>query len=235
MNKNSINRKLIRLNSDINTQVFLTDALKDAISDNDNIKLNRTLKELVITAETNALKTRDIAVQITGGKLVEFGECENRPKIIDMNDMISRDVCDITIAVTDEVLSVKLPSLALTYKHEKSRSLFVQPLINAFERHLRDCGVLPNYQNAVMVFENVIGVNQVITADNDNYNYRQLANIVASYLLADDDSSSCSFYYTSTFSEIQCMKSHTKIHVIPKHQFAKWISEQELYCNKKAA
>lgn len=233
MTKDNICREIIRLTTEVNTQTFMLDALKESIADNDSVKLDHVLTELVLLSEANTLKMRDIAVHISGGKLV-LTEPFYGKKVVPMNDVISRDVHSIKISALNEHIEIKLPSLMPTSHQDKTKSIFAAPLISAFERYVKDGNALPYYTDAVIAFEHVICSTHPIVADNDNYAYRKLANIVASFVLSDDDSASCSFFYTSRFAP-DGSKSHTIIHVIPKQGFAKWLSERSFWEEAKAA
>lgn len=115
----------------------------------------------------------------------------------------------------NNVFHLSLPATLPHYK-ENYKCMLYEPLNYAFKSYQKEHGNFPTYDKVVIaVVNNVSKKNACGIRDNDNYDYKQIINATAFWLLGDDDFNSCDMYNCTKISEA----NSTDVYVIPQHYF----------------
>lgn len=174
-----------------------------------NIFVNATLK-----LEKATLKARSV------GNII-FKQ-NNMP--LEYNKMVKRiaeDVHKIEVNVDGNITKITLPNTLPHYKNN-FKSVLVEPLNFKLKNYQKYVGKFPKYSKAIFVVMNVVSENKSKKSirDNDNYDYKQIINQVAYWLLNDDGYDYCSMFNCTKIGD----EDRTEIYVIPDSEFASWYS-----------
>ena len=130
----------------------------------------------------------------------------------------------IEICYADGILEVTLPRLLPKKKTRQSSLFLTEPLQAALERYAGEHPT-PRFRECVICISHVYGhdLPDWCLLDYDNLQQKQILDTVALYVMLDDSGLLCDAYNTTERGEKDC----TRIYVMEKGRFGKWLSERE--------
>jgi len=159
-------------------------------------------------------------VQISRGMPVYI----RRPMKVKEPDQLVPESEQASVGFTKEGwFCAKIP--ALLPKKEKGSPDYIRNILYAgMIRFFRDKNPV-RYPNVVMVFRHIYDKKRSRRQyrDHDNIELNAVVDIMALYLLHDDDPTSCNHYYCATAGE----EDETQVFVVPKREITKWIEDIE--------
>lgn len=134
----------------------------------------------------------------------------------------------IEITYGGGVLEVSLPSLLPKRRQRQNTEFLLDPLYFALERYAKE-STLPHFKECVVCFTQVYDQDLPTrrVRDYDNLEEKQLLDVLATFVMADDCGLLCDAYNTAILGETDC----TRISVMGKEHFPQWIAEQEKRLN----
>ena len=130
----------------------------------------------------------------------------------------------IEIGYEDGVMEVTLPRLLPKKKTRQSSLFLTEPLHAALEQYAEE-HPMPRFRECVVCISHVYGhdLPDWCLLDYDNLQQKQILDTVALYVMLDDSGLLCDAYNTTEMGEKDC----TRIYVMEKGRFGKWLSERE--------
>lgn len=130
----------------------------------------------------------------------------------------------IEIGYEDGVMEVTLPRLLPKKKTRQSSLFLTEPLHAALEQYAEE-HPMPRFRECVVCISHVYGhdLPDWCLLDYDNLQQKQILDTVALYVMLDDSGLLCDAYNTTELGEKDC----TRIYVMEKGRFGKWLSERE--------
>lgn len=139
-------------------------------------------------------------------------------------DKIVSDTIPVKIGFTAEGwFSVRIPAL-LPKKASGSADYIRSYLYPAMRRFFE--GKPPvRFKDCVIVYRHVYDKSRPEREmrDHDNIEINMVTDIIAMYVLPDDNPAMCSHYYCSAAG----CGDRTEVYVIPKHEFSRWMAEEK--------
>lgn len=130
----------------------------------------------------------------------------------------------IEIRHEDGVIEVTLPSLLPKRKQRQSTEFLLDPFYFTLSQYT-ETTPLPKFTDCVVCFAHVYS--QELPArrvrDYDNLELKQLLDVLSTFIMSDDSGILCDAYNTTELGEKDC----TRIFVMDKSRFPKWLSERE--------
>ena len=187
---------------------------KNALVENNYSKYANIFVDATLKLEKATLKARSV------GNII-FKQ-NNMP--LEYNRMVKRiaeDVHKIEVNVDGNITKITLPNTLPHYKNN-FKSVLVEPLNFKLKNYQKYVGKFPKYSKAIFVVMNVVSENKSKKSirDNDNYDYKQIINQVAYWLLNDDGYDYCSMFNCTKIGD----EDRTEIYAIPDSEFASWYS-----------
>ena len=211
----SLDRKIIsrRIGSILNDISRLSNALYAM----DTTDIQRYPDNYEVLSTDAALRAEKIACQlrhlIYSSTLIR--KCEHLSAV--------SAVQGIDIAYQDTVLEITLPGLLPKRRKEQNSEFLLDPFYFAMDQYAKD-HPLPHFRDCVVCFEQVY--DQTLPSrrirDYDNLEEKQLLDVLAVYVMADDNGLLCDAYNTAALGERDC----TRIFVMEKQRFPQWLSER---------
>ncbi len=130
----------------------------------------------------------------------------------------------IRINENDGVLEITLPCLLPKRKQRQSTEFLIDPLYFTLSQYA-DSNRLPKYQQCVVCFSHIYSENyhKRRVRDYDNLELKQLLDVLSTFIMEDDSGLLVDAYNTTEIGEADC----TRISVMGKDRFSKWLSERE--------
>ena len=130
----------------------------------------------------------------------------------------------IGISYEDGILSVSLPRLLPKKKGRQSSLFLLDPLGAALAEYAKE-RTLPRFRECVVCISHVYNhdLPECSLPDYDNLQQKQLLDMIALYVMADDNGLLCDAYHTTELGEEAC----TRVYVMEKKCFADWLSRRE--------
>lgn len=127
----------------------------------------------------------------------------------------------INISYEEGILSVSLPRLLPKKKSRQSSLFLLDPLGAALSEYSRG-NLLPRFRECVVCISHVYdhGMPEHSLPDYDNLQQKQLLDMVALYVMADDNGLLCDVYNTTELGEQAC----TRIYIMEKNRFLGWLA-----------
>lgn len=133
-------------------------------------------------------------------------------------------ILGISVSYEKEVLEVTLPGLLPKRRQKQSAEFLLDPLYFAMEQYAKG-HPLPHYRDCVVCFTQVYDKSLPIRRirDYDNLDEKQLLDLLASFVMADDTGLLCDAYNTAELGDQDC----TKIFIMEKSRFPQWLAEHK--------
>lgn len=134
------------------------------------------------------------------------------------------EVHGIEITHEDGILAVTMPRLLPKKKSKQSGLFLLDPLGAALARYAKE-HTLPRFRECVVCVSHVYGheLPDWCLLDYDNLQQKQLLDMIALYVMADDSGLLCDAYNTTELGEKDC----TRIYIMEKNRFAGWLLQRE--------
>lgn len=134
------------------------------------------------------------------------------------------DAQGITIQNENGILQITLPCLLPKRKQRQSTEYLTDPLYFTLSRYT-DGHMLPMYRHCVVCFCHIyskeLPANRI--RDYDNLEMKQLLDVLATFIMEDDNGLLVDAYNTTELGETDC----TCICVMDKFRFPKWLEERQ--------
>ena len=129
----------------------------------------------------------------------------------------------IEIKCEDDILEITLPSLLPKRKQRRSTEFLVDPLYFTLSSYV-DNHNLPRFKECVVCFSHVYDENLSTrrVRDYDNYELKQLLDVISSFVMEDDTGILCDAYNTTEIGTSDC----TRITIMAKERFPEWYKKQ---------
>lgn len=129
----------------------------------------------------------------------------------------------IEIECKDGILEITLPSLLPKRKQRRSTEFLVDPLYFTLSSYV-DNHNLPRFRECVVCFSHVYDENLSTrrVRDYDNYELKQLLDVISSFVMEDDTGILCDAYNTTEIGTSDC----TRITIMGKDRFPEWYKKQ---------
>lgn len=130
----------------------------------------------------------------------------------------------IEIHYDDGILEITLPRLLPKKKMRQSGIFLLDPLHAALE-HYGEQNTLPRFHECVVCFSHIYDheLPECCLLDYDNMQQKQVLDMVALHVMADDSGLLCDAYNTTELGDRCC----TRIHIMEKDRFGKWVQERQ--------
>ena len=130
----------------------------------------------------------------------------------------------IRIHMRDSVLEVTLPCLLPKRKQRQSTEFLIDPLYFTLSQ-FADSHKLPRFSHCVVCFSHIYSQEQSSSRirDYDNLEMKQLLDVLATFIMEDDNGLLVDAYNTTEIGETDC----TCISVMDKNRFPVWLEERE--------
>ena len=211
MNQPELSQKIKQISVDVSKLASTLCAMDNVDLENypDNYELLST--DAALRGELIACKLRHLIYSTTNLKKGEY--------------LASAAVVQgIRIANSGGVLEITLPGLLPKRKQRRSAEFLTDPLYFALSQYA-DSHMLPQYSHCVVCFSHIYRremPNRRIR-DYDNLELKQLLDVIASFLMEDDNGLLCDAYNTTELGDVDC----TRVSIMDKNRFFDWIKERE--------
>lgn len=134
------------------------------------------------------------------------------------------EIHDIAIAYENEILEIRLPRL-LPKKKSRQSSLFLIDSVNAALAHYGKAHTLPRFRECTVCVSHVheSDLPDWCLLDYDNLQQKQILDVIALHVMADDSGLLCDAFNTTELGE----SDGTKIFVMEKDRFPEWLSGRQ--------
>lgn len=185
---------------------------KNALTENNYSKYAELFIDATLKLEKATLKARSVAN-------LTFKQNNMPLEYKRLIEKIASDAQKIDINVEKNITKISLPNTLPHYKNN-FKSILVEPLNYKLKNYQKHIGKFPEYSKAVFVVVNVVSKNKDKKSirDNDNYDYKQIINNLAYWLLNDDGYDYCNMFNCTKIGD----KDRTEIYVVPKDEFLTW-------------
>ena len=126
----------------------------------------------------------------------------------------------VGIREDEGVLEITLPCLLPKRKQRQSTEFLIDPFYAALEGYSRQ-NALPRFSHCVVCFAHIYcqDLPERRVRDYDNLELKQLLDVIAAFLLEDDNGLLCDAYNTTELGEADC----THIFIMDSDQFPRWL------------
>ena len=132
----------------------------------------------------------------------------------------------VEIQMQDEIVEIKLPSLL--YKRDKWRSMefLLEPFSATLERWTEE-NAAPKFEQCTVCFTHVYRRDTQVRMirDPDNMEVKRYLDVVASFLLLDDNGLLCDIHTTAELGD----GNYTRVTVMERRRFPGWLNERIYY------
>lgn len=130
----------------------------------------------------------------------------------------------IEITHEEGILTVTLPRLLPKKKSKQSSLFLLDPLGAALSQYAKE-KPMPRFRECVVCIAHVYdhSLSERCLLDYDNLQQKQLLDMIALYVMADDNGLLCDAYNTTELGEQIC----TRVYVMEKNRFAGWLLQRE--------
>ena len=130
----------------------------------------------------------------------------------------------IEIVENDSILEIKLPALLPKRRQRKSTEFLLDPFMAALGKYVEE-HKMSQMSHCVICFAQVYNKNlpDRRIRDYDNLEFKQLLDVIASYILADDNGLLVDAYHTAELGDEDC----TRIFVMESSRFKEWLDGRE--------
>lgn len=188
---------------------------KNALMESNYNKYARLFVNATLDLERATMKARSVGNTI-------FKQNNMPYEYKKMIKSIADDVQKIDVKVEGKITKITLPNTLPHYKNN-FKSILVEPLNLKLKDYQKHIGKFPKYDKVVFVIINIVSDqhNKKTIRDNDNYDYKQVINQIAYWLLNDDGYEYCSMLNTTKIGE----KDRTEIYAVPFNEFNDWFQK----------
>ncbi len=152
-----------------------------------------------------------------------------RPSALDDVEKIVLDTIPVEIGFTAEGwFSLRIP--ALLPKKASGSADYIRSYLYPAMRKFFDGKPPVRYRDCVLIFRHVYdrSRSEKRLRDHDNIEINMVSDIVAMYVLPDDNPKVCSHYYCSASAS----EDRTEVYVVPKNDFPIWFVEEKAMPDK---
>lgn len=152
-----------------------------------------------------------------------------RPTALDEVEKLVLETIPVNIGFTSEGwFSVRLPTLLP--KKASGSADYIRSYLYPAMREFFDGKTPVRYRDCVMIFRHVYDEtrSEKRMRDHDNIEVNMVSDIVAMYVLPDDNPKVCSHYYCSASAS----EDRTEVYVVPKTDFPLWLAEEKTMPDK---
>ena len=130
----------------------------------------------------------------------------------------------IEITQEEGILAVTLPRLLPKKKGKQSSVFLLDPLGATLAEYAKE-QTLPRFRECVVCISHVYDhkLPEQCIPDYDNLQQKQLLDMIALYVMADDNGLLCDAYNTTELGECAC----TRVYIMEKNRFAGWLIQRE--------
>lgn len=130
----------------------------------------------------------------------------------------------VGIREDEGVLEIILPCLLPKRKQRQSTEFLIDPFYAALEGYSRQ-NALPRFSHCVVCFAHIYcqDLPERRVRDYDNLELKQLLDVIAAFLLEDDNGLLCDAYNTTELGEADC----THIFIMDSDQFPRWLESHQ--------
>lgn len=209
LNDNVFYKKVLATKEKLNKTIRQIEIVEKQAKDNNIFLSQEYIKEALKSIEQTNISFRNL-VQFV------FQNSVSGDKNLTVLKEISKDNLDIRAEKTEDGYRISLP-LTLPRFDEKRKPIFIEPLNFALKK-LNEKSKIERIDRAVFVVINHISeaTNPKFIRDNDNYEYKDLINVLAFWFLPDDSFKCCNLYNGTKISD----KNQTEIFVVKAESFA---------------
>lgn len=189
---------------DINKKLYDLEHLLPALAPEQFIE---TAKSAALLSERSTAQLRNFLFTVCGGMPQDYY-------------LQAAKMQDISVDVTDGILSVRLPAL-LPKKTRTEGFKFLQPAIHAALKQYNEQNGLPHFRECTVCVEHIYDRCLPIKSvrDYDNLEIKEVLDIIALYCMTDDTGALCDQFQTTRFLDSSC----TIISVMQKEKFSAWL------------
>lgn len=213
----SIEKNIISVQNALKKQIKQLDNIKLLLNNNQDFLIDNILQKSISEIEKSVFSLRNI-YSFTSN-------ISHSDNVNDKHNFNNTHNCNISIQKKQYGYHLSLP-ITLPKYGEKSKSLLSENLMSELKIFNQN-NQLNKFEKAVFVFINNIS-NNVSTnkvRDNDNYEYKDIINVLAFWFLPDDSFKCCNIYNGTKISD----KNSTEIFIVPTDKFADfYIKNQNL-------
>ena len=130
----------------------------------------------------------------------------------------------IEIQCEDGILEITLPCLLPKRKQRKSTEFLIDPIYFTLSSYA-DNHSLPHFEECVVCFSHVYDreLSSRRIRDYDNLEFKQILDVVSTFVMVDDTGLLCDAYNTTELGESDC----TRITVMEKERFTEWLNKRK--------
>ncbi len=130
----------------------------------------------------------------------------------------------IMVGCEDGVFEVTLPGLLPKRKSWQGAEYLLDSLGAALSQYARG-HPLPNFQHCVIAFSHIYDRNlpERRIRDYDNLELKQIQDVIAAFVLADDTGALCDTYHTTMFGS----EDQTCVSIMDREHFSAWLEAQK--------
>lgn len=130
----------------------------------------------------------------------------------------------IRIQAQENMLEITLPCLLPKRKQRQSTEFLIDPLYFTLSQYSDNNG-LPKFRQCVVCFSHIYSekFHNRRVRDYDNLELKQLLDVLSTFIMVDDTGLLVDAYNTTEIGEADC----TRISVMAKEDFPKWLNERE--------
>lgn len=130
----------------------------------------------------------------------------------------------IRVGCEDGVFEVTLPGLLPKRKSWQGAEYLLDSLGAALSQYARG-HPLPNFQHCVIAFSHIYDRNlpERRIRDYDNLELKQIQDVIAAFVLADDTGALCDTYHTTMFGS----EDQTCVSIMDREHFSAWLEAQK--------
>ncbi len=210
MDRQIINKRITGIQSEVEKLLRTLSALEhtDIAEYPENYELLST--DAALRGELITCRLRHLIYSTTGVKKSEY--------------LASAGVVQgIEIKCEDGILEITLPSLLPKRKQRRSTEFLVDPLYFTLSSYA-DNHNLPRFKECVVCFSHVYDekLSSRRVRDYDNYELKQLLDVISSFVMEDDTGILCDAYNTTEIGTSDC----TRITIMTKECFPEWYKKQ---------
>lgn len=211
---NMLSKRFLEINGNLEKASLKINSAKNALLKGDYKAYESNLKKAISATENTALSLRDIS--IFSLNLLSGNIAGQRVK-----DYISNEIHHINVQKNNYGFHIKLPC-TLPHYEEKSKSYLEAPLNNALKTYFKETGIV-KFEKAIFVVVNNVDrhINRQIIRDNDNYDYKQIVNVLAFWMLKDDSYKCCNLMNLSNITD----ENSTDVYVVSPEKFEEFYSQ----------
>jgi len=126
----------------------------------------------------------------------------------------------IDIRYENNIMEITLPCLLPKRKQRQSTEFLIDPIYFALNQYT-DSNPVPKFKHCVVCFSHIYSrdLSSRRICDYDNLELKQILDVVATFIMADDSGLLCDAYNTTELGETDC----TKVSVMDKDSFPGWL------------